>query len=643
VRAPFPASPPAVEPAELVWHDGIPESKLFGVAYFSPQHGLDESRRVFIAQNDLEARFAAVPEAGSFVVAASGFGTGLNFLATWLAWESSGPSHAATLHFIAIERFPLTLQDLERALSCWPELGDLAGELIASYPSLVQGAHRLVLAGGRVRLTLFFGHANDALDTLYFQADAWFLDDFTPAVNPEMWQGKTIARVRQHCKPGTTVAALTSEDAVRRTLECLGFHMQECDGPRPDQTVQRGVYRPDITPLTPPETAEKSVRSVAIIGAGIAGCLLANNLARRGCVVTLIDSAEQAGSAASGNLQGAMYVKLGVEFNHQTELALSALMFSQRYYDSYRDKLWHPTGLLQLAWSDSEQDRQRRFIERNHYPEDLLRPVTRQEAETLTGARLESGGLWFPGSGWLEPGKLCKSLALHPGVHKILGRSIEQMTLSDGQWYLSTIGSDTPDIQADCVVICAGHLSPQLIPGSGRLRFKAIRGQVTHMPETLTTSPAAVICGARYLNPAYGPQGQKLAVVGATFDLRNDNPHPTTESHRENIRALSAMVPQMLSANLETSDVSEQLAGRVGFRCTTHDYQPAAGPLIGAEGLAQEGLYLLTGLGSKGLTYAPLLAEFVADEIMGQPSALPVTLARRLATGRMHQPEVAAS
>ena len=638
MRAPFSTSPPAIEPAELVWHDGVPKSKRFGDAYFSRQYGLNESRHGFIAQNDLKARFAGVPEAGSFVVAASGFGTGLNFLATWQAWESCGPSHAATLHFIAIERFPLTLADLEKALSCWPELGDVSGELIASYPSLVRGAHRLVLAGGRVRLTLFFGHANDALDTLRFQADAWLLDDFTPAVNPEMWQETTIARIRQHCKPGTTLAALTSEDVVRRTLQSIGFRMQECDDFELERTVQRGVFQPDIAALTTIETSEKPVRSVAVIGAGIAGCLLANNLARRGCVVTLIDSAEEAGSAASGNLQGAMYVKLGVEFNHQTQLALSALMFSQRYYDSYRDTLWHPTGLLQLAWSDSEQDRQRRFIERNHYPEDLLRPVTRLEAENLTGARLESGGLWFPGSGWLEPGKLCKSLALHSGIHKVLGRSIKHMATSGGKWCLSTEDSD---IQADCVVICAGHQSPQLIPGSGKFRFKAIRGQVTHMPEALAESPTAVICGARYLNPAYGSQGQRLAVVGATFDLRNDNPHPTAESHRENIRELSAMVPQMLSAKLATSDVSEQLAGRVGFRCTTHDYQPVAGPLFDTEGQELEGLYLLTGLGSKGLTYAPFLAEFVADQLTGQPFALPVSLAKRLATGRMHLPKVA--
>jgi len=639
----LPTAPPAIEPANLSWHDGVPESKQFGDIYFSRQNGLKESRHVFIGHNDLPARFAAIPEAGSFVVAESGFGTGLNFLAAWQAWQACSPSHAATLHFISAERFPLTLQDLEKALSFWPELHHLSDELIANYPPLIRGVHRVVLDGGRVRLTLFFGDVQDGWDALCFQADAWFLDGFVPAENPIMWQEATIHRIRQHSKPGTTLATFTAAGGTRRLLHNAGFHMQRSRGFGHKRTILSGVFQTDNPPLTTFDAPGQSATSVAVIGAGIAGCLLANNLARRGFAVTLIDSADEPGSAASGNLQGAMYVKLGVEFNHQTELALSALTFSQRYYDSYRDQYWHPTGLLQLAWSASEQDRQRRFIERNQYPEDILRPVSRQEAEALTGVGLESGGLWFPGSGWLEPGKLCKSLASHPGIHKLFGFPIEQMETSDGKWRLSRACSDSPDIHADRVAICAGHLSPQLIPGSGTFRFKAIRGQVTHLPEPLIDSPQAVICGARYLNPAHGSPGQRLAVVGATFDLHSDETASTTESHRENIRELSAMVPQMLSAKMATGDLPEQLAGRVGFRCTTHDYQPVAGPLVDAEGQELEGLYLLTGLGSKGLTYAPLLAEFVADQLTGQPLALPVLLARRLATGRMHLPKVASS
>ncbi|MDN6320101.1 MAG: FAD-dependent 5-carboxymethylaminomethyl-2-thiouridine(34) oxidoreductase MnmC [Marinobacter sp.] len=582
----IPTAPPAIEAAELSWHNGVPESKNLGHAYFSPQKELKEFQREFIERNNLPTRFSSVPEAGSFVIAQAGLGTGLNFLATWQAWQTWRPAHAATLHFVASERYPLTLQDLRKTLSMWPELQELAKELIANYPPLVCGTHRIVLAEGRVRLTLFFGDAHDAWSTLSFKADAWILNGFEPCIPPEAWQNHPVSEAGQHSKPDTSGAP---------------------------------------------------AHSIAIIGAGIAGCLLANNLARRGYAVTLIDSANEPGSAASGNLQGAMYVKLGVEFNHQTQLALSALTFSQRYYAPYRDRLWHPTGLIQLAWSDAEQSRQRRFIERNQYPEELLRPVTRREAEALTGASLASGGLWFPGCGWLEPNKLCKSLALQTGIKQIFAYMVNQVEPCNGKWRVSATAPHNSDIHVDQVVICAGHLTPQLIPGTGTFRFKAIRGQVTYLPEPLIDNPRAVVCGARYLNPVHGPEDNRLAVIGATFDIHSNEPAATTESHRENIAALSSMVPDIISESLATSDLPEQLAGRVGFRCTTHDYQPVAGMFCDSQGKEIEGLYLLTGMGSKGLTYAPLLAEFVADQLTGQPQALPTTLAKRLATGRMRQ------
>ncbi|WP_309044395.1 FAD-dependent 5-carboxymethylaminomethyl-2-thiouridine(34) oxidoreductase MnmC [Marinobacter sediminicola] len=622
---PSPA-PPAITPAELGWFDDV-----------------SESSQAYIKLNDLPARFAALPEAGCFVVAENSFRSGLNFLAAWQAWRAFGPSHSATLHFISAARCPLSRQDLEKVLSRRPELREFSDELIANYPALIRGTHRLVLEGGRVRLTLIFGARHEAYDTVSFLADAWFFNVGSPAESRGACPEETTNHIHKFSRPGTTLAAPQSTQACQIALEKAGFLKQACNSLDSQPDSFYGIFQPGKGPSPAQSKPAEPGMSVAVIGAGIAGCLLANNLAQRGYSVTLVDAADDAGSAASGNLQGAMYVKLGVEFNHQTELALSALTFSQRFYSNQGGPLWHPTGLLQLAWSDGEQDRQRRFIERNQYPKDVLRQVSREEAETLTGAALESGGLWFPGSGWLEPGKLCNALAMHPRIHKMFGCSITKMVATGDQWRLALTNNDSPNIQANRVVICAGHLSPLLIPGSGAFRFKAIRGQVTHLPEALAASPSAVICGARYLNPAHGLEGQRQAVIGATFDLHDREPEPTTESHRENIRALSAMVPQMLPPGMASSDLPERLTGRVGFRCTTHDYQPVAGPFYDGSGVAVSGLYLFTGLGSKGLTYAPLLAEFMADQISGQPTALPRSLAKKLATARMHRPNVASS
>ena len=626
-----PLLPPGIEPAELAWRDGVPESVRFGDVYFSRDNGLEETRHVFLRHNGLPDRFSRVPECGHFVIAENGFGTGLNFLAAWQAWLSHGPAAPATLHFISVERFPLAREDLTRALALWPELRPLADELIRNYPPLVRGVHRLVLAGGQVRLTLYFGDITDAWQALDFHADAWFLDGFAPACNPGMWLNETITQIRAHSKPGTTLATFTSVGRIRRALIEAGFDVQKPPGFGRKRHMLRGVL-----PVSEP-AREYNPGSLAIIGAGIAGCALARNLAERGVPVTLVDSASGPGSEASGNAQGAMYVKLGVEFNDQTELALQALTFAQRFYDTWRGAYWHPTGLLQLAQSDQEADRQRRFLQRNQYPEDVLIPVTREQASELSGVATNSGGLWFPGSGWLEPGNLCRALADHPMISVSWGVTVDRLLPCNGKWHIS--GSDGTTIVADRVVICTGHLSSRLIPVKGRFRFKSIRGQVTHLPREAIQNPRAVICGNRYMNPALG----QTAVTGATFDLNDANPLPTTESHRENIRELTAMLPSILKdTEADGVDVA-RLEGRVAFRCTTHDYQPAAGPVFDGEDSELEDLFLLTGLGSKGLTYTPLLAEYLADRLSGQPVCLPANLVRRLETRRLYLAEQAVS
>ncbi|MDX1558050.1 MAG: bifunctional tRNA (5-methylaminomethyl-2-thiouridine)(34)-methyltransferase MnmD/FAD-dependent 5-carboxymethylaminomethyl-2-thiouridine(34) oxidoreductase MnmC [Marinobacter sp.] len=624
-----PPLPPAIEAAELAWLDGVPESKRFGDVYFSRENGLEETRHVFLHHNQLPERFSRIPEGGSFVIAENGFGTGLNFLAAWQAWQECTPAETATLHFVSVERFPLTREDLARALTSWPELKTLADELLLNYPPLVRGVHRLVLAGGQVRLTLFFGDINDAWQSLDFQADAWFLDGFAPARNPDMWLENTLGQVRAHSKPGTTLATFTSVGRIRRALMEAGFRMEKTSGYGRKREMLKGILEAE----EPVET--NSPGTIAIIGAGIAGCTLARNLAERGHPVTLVDT-HGPGAGASGNAQGALYVKLGVEFNDQSELALTSLTFAQRFYRHWRGQFWHPTGLLQLAHSAQEEDRQARFLQRNDYPQDILRPVDREQASALAGVPTQTGGLWFPHSGWLEPGNLCKSLTDHPLISTMFGDEVSRLVPHNGQWHIST--EEGSSIVADRVVICSGHLSPELIPASDRFRLKAIRGQVTHLPAKAVISPKTVICGNRYLNPALGD----IAVTGATFDLRDDNPAATSASHDENIRELGSMLPCVFNGE-DGEPSGDDLGGRVAFRCTTHDYQPVAGPLFNGEDPSMESLFLFTGLGSKGLTYAPLLAEYLADQLTGQPACLPANLARRLETRRLYRNETAVS
>lgn len=617
--------PPSISSASIEWRDGQPVSEQFGDIYFSREDGLAESRYVFVEPNRLIQRFQALKPGEHFVIAESGFGSGLNFLAAWQAWLSASPAPGACLHFVSVERYPLKPKDLEQTLSLWPELSDLAGSLHEQYPEAVRGLHRRVFGQGSVRLSLYFGDAEAAWRDMTFTADAWFLDGFAPARNPDLWSEAITAAIASHSRPGTTLSTFTAAGEVRRRLADAGFAVDKVPGFGRKRAMLTAVYRPDAGRPSVPEPDQQ----IVIIGAGIAGSLLARNLAQRGRTVHVIDAADRPAAGASGNQQGALYVKLGVDYNAQTELALSALLFAQGFYASQTPNQWHPTGLIHLAWNDQEQDRQHRFLLRNDYPAEIVRPVSQPEAEQLTGSRLRSGGLWFPGGGWLEPEALCRLLLDHPGIHCRFGHRVNRLMPCNGRWHVSS--DNHADVVGDHVVLCAGHETPTLLPVAGGFRFKAIRGQITTLSEQQINAPRAVVCGPRYLNPA--SDGHCLA--GATFDLHDNNPECQTTSHQDNLEQLESMLPALWRT---ARPDPETLSGRVSFRLTTHDYQPAVGALTDHEDRELAGVDLLTGLGSKGLTYAPLLAEYLADRITGQPRALSATLAARLRPHRCRQP-----
>ncbi|SFR43458.1 tRNA 5-methylaminomethyl-2-thiouridine biosynthesis bifunctional protein [Marinobacter daqiaonensis] len=613
----------SIETADIEWRDGQPVSRRFGDVYFSRDNGLEETRHVFLNQNNLGSRFSALQSGECFVVGETGFGTGLNFLATWHAFLAQAPADAH-LHFVSVERFPLTRDDLAAALNLWPELAAQAGQLLAVYPPPVPGSHRLVMAESRIRLTLYLGDALEALEELDFTADAWFLDGFAPACNPELWEPSLVQQIRAHSRAGSTLATFTAAGRIRRALADAGFRVERVPGYGPKRDMTSGSLAPESTGKRSSERPQD--RSVLVVGAGIAGCLLARNLAQRGIRVVVADQAQAPGAGASGNPQGALYAKLGVQFNAQTRLALGSLLFAQRFYPAVTPHAWHGTGLLMMASSDQERARQDKFLAGNHYPSSILKPVDESGASDLTGIPCPDGGLWFPDSGWLEPPKVCALLLDHPHIQPVFGFRATRLLPCNNHWCLS--GEGQQDLMADDVVLAAGHEVRKLMPVAGEYRMKPIRGQITRLPlEQLTVSPRAVVTGNRYLNP---PLGNTL-VTGATFDLRDPDPQERRDSHLENLEALQTMVPGLLRTPAEAL---EKATGRVAFRCTTHDYQPVVGPLVNDRKEVLEGAWLLTGFGSKGLMWGPLMAEYLADRICGQPVALPHSLMRRVDPAR---------
>ncbi len=203
----------------LTWAEGgVPVSTRFDDRYFSRQGGLAETRHVFLAGNDLPGRFRA-----GFHIAELGFGTGLNLIATAMAWQASGV--AGALRYTSFEAYPLSPVEIERALGAFPEARAEAEPLLAAW---AQGLHRFNL--GMIEVEVMIGDARRLLPTWTGQADAWFLDGFAPARNPELWSTELLAEVARHTAPGGSFATYSAAGQIRRDLAAAGFAVERRPG-----------------------------------------------------------------------------------------------------------------------------------------------------------------------------------------------------------------------------------------------------------------------------------------------------------------------------------------------------------------------------------------------------------------------------
>jgi tRNA U34 5-methylaminomethyl-2-thiouridine-forming methyltransferase MnmC len=210
--------------------DGVPVSARFDDPYFSLAGGLEETRHVFLAGNGLPARLT-----GGFGIAETGFGTGLNLLALALAW--TGPGRIA---FTSFEMFPMPAADMARAHAAFPETASMSADLLAHWAA---GRRRFAL--GCIDVAVIEGDARDTLPAWDGQADAWFLDGFSPAKNPELWHPGLMAEIARHTAPGGTFATYTAAGFVRRGLQAAGFQVSRVPGYGTKRHMSLGRLDPD--------------------------------------------------------------------------------------------------------------------------------------------------------------------------------------------------------------------------------------------------------------------------------------------------------------------------------------------------------------------------------------------------------------
>ena len=225
----------------LAWQNGLPFSSQFGDVYFSDDSGLEETRHVFLQGNRLVDRFAALSAGERLTIGETGFGTGLNFLCTCQLFLQYAPI-GANLDFFSVEKFPLEEEELHAALKLWPELAIYVDVLLKCWHRRVPGWNRWSFFDGRVQLTLVIGDVSEVLPHLPDSVvDAWFLDGFSPAKNPEMWSDEVLVGVARTSRVAATFATYTCAGWVRRGLQQAGFVVEKISGFGRKREMLRGT------------------------------------------------------------------------------------------------------------------------------------------------------------------------------------------------------------------------------------------------------------------------------------------------------------------------------------------------------------------------------------------------------------------
>ncbi|GGX16811.1 tRNA 5-methylaminomethyl-2-thiouridine biosynthesis bifunctional protein MnmC [Pigmentiphaga litoralis] len=638
---------------------GVPFSERYRDVYHAVQGPIAQADYVFLQGNGLPERWRG---RARFTVCETGFGLGFNFLALWQAWRAD-PDRPARLHVVSVEAHPFSREHMTALLAGKLEgdLRDLAETLIAQWPPLLPGLHRIDLEGGALTLTLAFGYALDVVPQLTAHVDAFFLDGFSPARNPEMWSPPLMKALARLAAPGATAATWSSAGDVRRALAEAGFDVRKHPGFGYKRVMTVATYAPRYVPRhasTPPPVFTE--RHAVVVGAGIAGANVAHALALRGWRVTVVAPEAEARGGATvdevpnvGHLAAALTPLVARDDNARARLTRAGALRALARWAPWMDgDIVARTGTLQLAKSAGKEADLQATVDALGFPADWVRAVDADEASAIAGTPVPRGGLYFPDGLRVRPQALCERLLAHPGITRVTGRvdRLRRMDIRSSHDALAAGASPWDALSSDAassapascwqaldshgailataeVVIVANstgapallrHSSPAHVdtPGSPPpARFYdqlAVAGQITTLPAEKGgwgPPPRCIVAGEGYVLPPVADQ----CVTGSTYVYDVTTARATLEGTDANLVRATHLLP---SIGPVTRDL-DGLGGWAGWRAVL----PGRLPVVG-EWPAAPGVWLATGYASRGLTWSALAGDVIAAALDGEPLML---------------------
>ena len=643
--------------------ENTPVSDKFDDVYFSNQDGLAETHYVFLEGNQLWERWVHYQEA-HFIIAETGFGTGLNFFAVTTLFREFRQKHPDSplkrLYFTSFEKYPLPLDALQQAHLAYPQFSHLAQHLQQHWLNPIQGCYRFHF--DETTLDLWFGDVAENLpqlsDYMNGKIDAWFLDGFAPSKNPDMWNEQLYQQMFRFTKPQGTFATFTAASAVRKGLENAGFNIQKRKGfgkKRECLSGQKTQEKP--TALSAPwfhsQPANLEEQDIAIIGGGIASLCTAISLVKRGAKITIYCEDEQTALNASGNKKGAFYPQLSDDNERNIRFYIHAFAYGHQFLQwaiQQQIEFEHEfCGVALCAYNEKAESKLNKIAALN-LPSDVYQSLNQTELSEKVGLPLPFGGGFIPQGAWLSPRQLVQhafAFLEKQGVQIKTSQKVTALSQTEHGWQIKTAENKT--FCHEVVVLANGHKLTEF-EQTQKLPLYPVRGQVSQIPTSENLLKLkTVLCYDGYLTPV--DQAKTSHCIGASHVRDNATREFSLTEQQENQQKIQQNIPEDWTKEVDTSG---NLA-RIGVRCSVRDLTPMMGaiphfstqqtqyhnlfnlrrrkqPIEQASNYPN--LYLIGALGSRGLTSAPFLGETLASLIYGEPLPMSEDLIHNLMPNR---------
>lgn len=643
--------------------ENTPVSDKFDDVYFSNQDGLAETHYVFLEGNQLWERWVNYQEA-HFVIAETGFGTGLNFFAVTTLFREFRQKHPDSplkrLYFTSFEKYPLPLDALQQAHLAYPQFSHLAQHLQQYWLNPIQGCYRFHF--DETTLDLWFGDVAENLpqlgDYMNSKIDAWFLDGFAPSKNPDMWNEQLYQQMFRFTKPQGTFATFTAASAVRKGLENAGFNIKKRKGFGKKRECLSGQKTHEkLTALSAPwfhsQPANLNKQDIAIIGGGIASLCTAISLVKRGAKITIYCEDEQTALNASGNKQGAFYPQLSDDNERNIRFYIHAFAYGHQFLQwaiQQQIEFEHEfCGVALCAYNEKAESKLNKIAELN-LPSDLYQSLNQTELSEKVGLPLPFRGGFIPQGAWLAPRQLVQhtfAFLEKQGVQIKTLQKVTALSQTENGWQITTAENKT--FCHEVVVLANGHKLTEF-EQTQKLPLYPVRGQVSQIPTSENLLKLkTVLCYDGYLTPV--DQAKISHCIGASHVRDNATREFSLTEQQENQQKIQQNIPEEWTKEVDTSG---NLA-RIGVRCSVRDLTPMMGavphfsaqqtqyqnlfnlrrrkqPIKQAENYPN--LYLIGALGSRGLTSAPFLGETLASLIYAEPLPMSEDLIHNLMPNR---------